>query len=271
MDREAWRAAVHGVSKSQTRLSDWTELNIQWVMRAYKGQWCLSCFWDSQTDTIIWALRGMSLSHFALFCHLWDHLSAKGCLSPGQERKQKRHELSNPSAEKGARGPTCPAEQRKSTSFPGLLNPSSTAVSLQFGLPPSLLSNSCHTGFPLVLKTLQDLSYLKASMLDGPPLWSALFLLRWLLATYSSKRSFLTLKFKSYPLLLLSHQVRSNCLKPHGLQHAKPLCLSVPHHLLEFALVRIPWVGDAIQSSHPLSPCSSPLSLSDILLWCPDF
>ena len=26
MDREAWRAAVHGVSKSRTRLSDWTEL-----------------------------------------------------------------------------------------------------------------------------------------------------------------------------------------------------------------------------------------------------
>jgi len=27
IDREAWRAAVHGVSKSQARLSDWTELN----------------------------------------------------------------------------------------------------------------------------------------------------------------------------------------------------------------------------------------------------
>ena len=27
MDREAWRAAIHGVSKSQTRLSDWTELS----------------------------------------------------------------------------------------------------------------------------------------------------------------------------------------------------------------------------------------------------
>ena len=26
-DREGWRAAVHGVSKSRTRLSDWTELN----------------------------------------------------------------------------------------------------------------------------------------------------------------------------------------------------------------------------------------------------
>ena len=28
MDREAWRAAVHGVAKSWTRLRDWTELNV---------------------------------------------------------------------------------------------------------------------------------------------------------------------------------------------------------------------------------------------------
>ena len=27
MDREAWRVAVHWVSKSWTQLSDWTELN----------------------------------------------------------------------------------------------------------------------------------------------------------------------------------------------------------------------------------------------------
>ena len=27
MDREAWHAAVHGVAKSRTQLSDWTELN----------------------------------------------------------------------------------------------------------------------------------------------------------------------------------------------------------------------------------------------------
>ena len=29
MDREAWRSAVHGVTKSWTRLSDSTELNIK--------------------------------------------------------------------------------------------------------------------------------------------------------------------------------------------------------------------------------------------------
>ena len=28
MDREAWRAPVHGVAKSQTRLSNWTELKV---------------------------------------------------------------------------------------------------------------------------------------------------------------------------------------------------------------------------------------------------
>ena len=30
MDREAWRAMIHGVTKSRTRLSDWTELNGTW-------------------------------------------------------------------------------------------------------------------------------------------------------------------------------------------------------------------------------------------------
>ena len=28
MDREAWHAVVHGITKSQTRLSGWTELNV---------------------------------------------------------------------------------------------------------------------------------------------------------------------------------------------------------------------------------------------------
>ena len=29
MDREAWRAAIHGVTKGQTQLSDWTELKTK--------------------------------------------------------------------------------------------------------------------------------------------------------------------------------------------------------------------------------------------------
>ena len=28
MDRKAWRAAIHGVARSQTRLSNWAELNV---------------------------------------------------------------------------------------------------------------------------------------------------------------------------------------------------------------------------------------------------
>jgi len=37
MDREAWHAAIHGVTKSQTWLSDWTELN-----------WTEVLLWDLQ-------------------------------------------------------------------------------------------------------------------------------------------------------------------------------------------------------------------------------
>ena len=38
MDREAWRAVVHGVTKSQTWLSDWTELNWRVYSAVFKGQ-----------------------------------------------------------------------------------------------------------------------------------------------------------------------------------------------------------------------------------------
>ena len=40
MDREAWRAAVHGVAKSRTWLSDWTELNAADVQK--KHLWFLN-------------------------------------------------------------------------------------------------------------------------------------------------------------------------------------------------------------------------------------
>ena len=42
MDRAAWRAAIHGVAKGRTRLSDWTELN--WTE-------CLLC---NIPDKLVW-------------------------------------------------------------------------------------------------------------------------------------------------------------------------------------------------------------------------
>ena len=40
MDREAWRAAVHGVAKSQIWLSDWTELKLWWrYWRKWRPPW----------------------------------------------------------------------------------------------------------------------------------------------------------------------------------------------------------------------------------------
>ena len=37
MDREVWSAAIHGVAKSRTRLSDWTELNWTDIVQSSKS------------------------------------------------------------------------------------------------------------------------------------------------------------------------------------------------------------------------------------------
>ena len=48
-DREAWSAVVHGVTKSQTQLSDWTELNWTETFNLYinfyiwRGSYLLQC------------------------------------------------------------------------------------------------------------------------------------------------------------------------------------------------------------------------------------
>ena len=44
IDREAWSAAVHGVTKTRTRLSNWTELNIvglRFHVPSFQGFWGL--------------------------------------------------------------------------------------------------------------------------------------------------------------------------------------------------------------------------------------
>ena len=60
MDREAWRAAIHGVSKSQTWLSDSAELN-----------WRTDLIYTA-TEQIILDFFHVS-THFALFLQEWKY------------------------------------------------------------------------------------------------------------------------------------------------------------------------------------------------------
>ena len=51
MDREAWHAAVHGVAKSRTQLSNWTELNRGYfrVSKELRGDTDIKCPWVVDT------------------------------------------------------------------------------------------------------------------------------------------------------------------------------------------------------------------------------
>ena len=70
MDREAWRAAIHGVSKSRTRLSDWTELN--WTARR-SNQSIL------QEISPEYSLEGLMLNlKLQHFCHLMQRTDSLG-------------------------------------------------------------------------------------------------------------------------------------------------------------------------------------------------
>ena len=50
MDREAWRAAIHGIEKSWTWLSDWTEL-------IYKSKIVYTIF------PVVWMIKKETWSH----------------------------------------------------------------------------------------------------------------------------------------------------------------------------------------------------------------
>ena len=60
MDREAWRAAIHGVAKNRTRLSDWSDLI--WVLLF--SQWLFR--WTSYLPTSWFVVAScISLLHFS--------------------------------------------------------------------------------------------------------------------------------------------------------------------------------------------------------------
>ena len=54
MDREAWHAAIHGVTKSRTWLSDWTDLNwTEWDIKHHK--YSSQPYWTSHYWMCKWA------------------------------------------------------------------------------------------------------------------------------------------------------------------------------------------------------------------------
>ena len=73
MDREAWRAAIYGVSKSQTRLSDWTELNwgLLWSLSLKLSQLLFSSQHPLASD-LLWVLLTYWLSLTTKMQVLWE-------------------------------------------------------------------------------------------------------------------------------------------------------------------------------------------------------
>ena len=80
MDREAWRAAVHGVTESQTRLSDWTdwtELTPTWEYNYVKQCEFLlfillpQPFFIPFKSLVFWAQDQGSLLNFVSFNNYW--------------------------------------------------------------------------------------------------------------------------------------------------------------------------------------------------------
>ena len=71
LDREAWRAAIHGVAKSGTQLSDWTELSLsdEQTMGRIFGGMCEKI--GSLVQEAYWKVINLIIYQIALFSCLF--------------------------------------------------------------------------------------------------------------------------------------------------------------------------------------------------------
>ena len=76
MEREAWRAAVHGFTKSQTQLSNWTELNWSSISGNCKSDFFFYEFGCSFSPTYKWAHTYL---HFSVWFISFDAFRVHSC------------------------------------------------------------------------------------------------------------------------------------------------------------------------------------------------
>ena len=109
MDREAWRAAVHGVTKSRTWLSDWTEVinyvnhrqawttNEESILSWRKGGSWRGCFEQKfiggKNWWQLWEFKVVAASHWLqmriVYCYSWN-LPSSSC--PKQAAQEHMHQ-----------------------------------------------------------------------------------------------------------------------------------------------------------------------------------
>ena len=104
MDREAWRAAVHGVGKSQTRLSDRTELRTLNLVGKIR-----------HVDTWLYLLRALGLRHSLMLQGIQRARRSSAGLAAGCEMiKQNRVQFASVKLlQHPGLSPQCPGGDRK--------------------------------------------------------------------------------------------------------------------------------------------------------------
>ena len=100
MDREAWRAAIHGVAKSQTQLSDWNELNAKYSPPVFSSSLVVSYQQPINMLYTIYFLFSFSFLFFYILYTFKGRKRRKDWWEGGWKRRKKKREEKNNRKEK---------------------------------------------------------------------------------------------------------------------------------------------------------------------------